>query len=397
MAVKEVPFFDLKRQVDGLMPELRDAVMSILENCQFALGDAVAEFEDRVAQFVESGHAVAVASGTDALILSLKAMGVGPGDGVITTPFTFFSTASSIIHRGARPLFVDINPRTFNIDPSRIEIFLNDECRRDDEGVLRHISSGGAVRGIIPVHIFGQMADMEALQTIAEREGLFILEDGAQAFGAWDEREGGERLMAGSIGEAGIFSFYPTKNLGAFGDAGMVVTSNNELAGRIRTLRVHGSGRRDIFDEIGYCSRMDTIQAAVLLAKFPHIEKWNERRGELARNYIENIKSYSWSEELVLPFQETGKRHIYHQFVVRTSRRDELMGHLGKNGVGYGIYYSHPLHLQPALQYLKYKKGDLPESENAAGQAFALPIWPELTEGEQGQVVKILNLFYTNM
>lgn len=393
---EQIPFFDLSRQIREIMPELQEAISGVLNRGQFILGDPVERLEESIALMVKSPAAVAVASGTDGLLLTLRALGVKEGDTVITTPFTFFSTASTIVRLGARPLFVDINPESFNISHSWVERLVGENCHEEASGNIRHIPTDSIVKGIVPVHLFGLMAEMKPLKDLAESKGLFILEDAAQALGAWQEGLDG-RLMAGSVGDAGVYSFYPTKNLGAFGDAGMVVTRREDVAGKVRRLRVHGASARDRFEEVGYLSRMDTLQAAVLLAKLPHLEKWNRRRAELAAGYIQRIESYKWAQRVVLPRAgrgESDKGHIYHQFVIRVDRRDDLVNHLRSLGIGCETYYSRPLHLQPALSYLGYRRGDLPEAEKAANETLELPIWPELTESEQDRVVEAMNIFY---
>lgn len=389
----EVKFFDLTRQIKSMLPQLRKAIDEIVENGDFIMGKAVKELEQKIAELVGTSFAVAVASGTDALLLSLKALGVSKSDAVITTPFTFFSTASTIVRAGASPLFVDIDPQTFNISVSAVENFLEKECHRDKNGAIVHKSTNLRVKGILPVHLFGQMAQTSKLQEIAQKRDLFLLEDSAQAIGAWEENNG-TKAMAGSIGDAGAFSFYPTKNLGAFGDAGMVTTRSEKIAERIRLLRVHGSTDKDTFVEIGYLSRMDTLQAAVLLAKLPMLTEWNKKRAKLAQNYLEMIRSQKWAEEIGLPLPQNGRNHTYHQFVIRVKKRDELSAHLKANGIGCAMYYSKPLHIQPAFQKWGYKKGDFPEAEKASEETLALPIWPELKEEEQERVVEVINSFY---
>jgi len=390
---EEIPFFDLSRQTRDIITELRDAIFGLIESGNFILGEPVRKLEEAIAGMVGSPAAIAVASGTDGLLLALRALGVGEGHAVITTPFTFFSTASTIVRSGARPLFVDIDLKTFNISANRVEQLIGEDSRGEDSGEIRHIQSGATIKGIVPVHLFGLMADMKQMEVIAERNGLFILEDAAQALGAWEETREGRR-MAGTVGEAGVYSFYPTKNLGAFGDAGMVVTGREDIAGKIRVLRVHGARSRDLFEEVGYLSRMDALQAAILLAKFPYLDKWNRRRAQLAAGYIQRIRARNWAENIILPEVDASRNHIYHQFVIRVERRDALRDHLRSKGIGCETYYSRPLHLQPAFSYLGYRKGDFPNVEKAADETLELPIWPELTDGELDRVVDAIEAFY---
>lgn len=357
------------------------------------MGEAIAELEQKIAELVGTNFAVAVASGTDALLLSLKALGVSIGDGVISTPFTFFSTASTIVRADAKPFFVDIDPQNFNISIDAVLDFLEHKCHRKENGILVHKSTGAKIKGIVAVHLFGQMAQTSALKKIAEERGMFLLEDSAQAIGAW-EKNNGLKVMAGATGDASAFSFYPTKNLGAFGDAGMVTTKSEKLAEQIKRLRVHGSTDKDTFVEVGYLSRMDTLQAAILLAKLPMLSEWNRRRAKLAKNYIDMIKSHKWGEEIELPLPMEDRNHTYHQFVIRVKKRDELSAYLKAHGVGCAVYYARPLHLQPAFSELGYKKGDFPHAEKAGAQTLALPIWPELSEEEQQRVVEVINSFY---
>ena len=369
---------DLGRQYEPLREEILQAIARVCDSQQFILGEEVKRFEDEAAALTGTQACVACASGTDALWLALVAAGVEPGDSVITTPFSFFASASAIVRAGARPVFADVDPGTLNISPSAVE-----SCVQD----------GARVRAILPVHLYGQCADMDSLGRIAAEHKLNVIEDAAQAFGAsWR----GER--AGSLGKTAAFSFYPTKNLSAFGDAGCVTTNHAAMAARMRSLRNHGSTQRYYHDEMGWNSRMDGIQAAVLRVKLRHLEEWNQHRREHARFYDAQFAAAGLTSpgsplRLLQTLPQAG--HIYHQYVIRAERRDELRRYLAERGVGTEIYYPLPLHLQKCFAYLGYREGDFPEAERAAQEVLALPIFPELTEEEQSQVVDSIAAFYS--
>ncbi len=359
---------------------LLEAVEAVLSQQKYILGEQVATFESAAAAKCGVGHAVGCASGTDALWLALAAAGIGPGDAVITTPFSFFSTVSSILRAGAKPLLADIDPQTFNLSPTAVRA-----CFSSPESPT--------IRAILPVHLFGQAADWDSFtslqQEYARRDGLFLIEDAAQAFGAcWDSRP------AGSLGNAAAFSFYPTKNLSAAGDAGMVTTSDTQFAERLRVLRSHGMRRRYYHEEPGWNSRLDTLQAAVLLVKLGFIDQWNERRRSIAANYQMLFEQAGLADPgpyprqgAVLPKTLPKATHVYHQYVIRVRRRDELKAFLERHEVGSEIYYPIPLHRQPAFKSLGYPAGAFPESERAAAEVLALPIFPQLTDEEQNTVV----------
>ncbi len=366
----KVKLLDLTAQFEEIEDEVRTALDEVFSTQQFILSDKVKELERAIAEYCGVGHAVAVASGTDAILLSLMALDIGEGDEVITTPFTFFSTASSIVRVGATPVFVDIEPSTFNIDPEKV----------------RH-AIGPRTKAIVAVHLFGQAADMEPIMKIASERGISVIEDACQSIGA---RYRGRRV--GSIGDAGCFSFFPTKNLGCFGDGGMVVTNSEKLAARIRSLRVHGSKKRYYHDEIGINSRLDEIQAAVLVVKLAYLEKWNSKRRTNARFYDEALAD---AEEVKTPYVPDYNESVYNQYVVRVEKRDELREFLTSQGVGTEIYYPIPLHLQKCFGFLDHRVGDFPESERAASEVLALPIYPELTEEELGFVVEKIRSFYS--
>jgi dTDP-4-amino-4,6-dideoxygalactose transaminase len=357
-----VPLLDLKAQYHSIKAEIGAAIDAVLESQHFILGPTVEECERRIADYSACKFGVGVTSGTDALLLALMAEGIGPGDEVITTPFTFFATAGSIARVGAKPVFVDICPKSYNIAASKIE---------------KHVTKN--TKAIMPVHLFGQCAEMDPILEIAQRHGLVVIEDAAQAIGA--EYKG---RRAGSMGHYGCFSFFPSKNLGGGGDGGMVVTQDPERAERLRILRVHGSKPKYYHKVIGGNFRLDALQAAIVGAKLPHLDAWTAGRQANAQRYRRLFQEAGLVEQglVVLPAEIPERRHIYNQFVVRVPRRDELRKHLTDQGIGTEIYYPVPLHLQECFRYLGYGEGDCPESEAAARDTVALPIYPELT-GEQ--------------
>jgi len=367
---------DLKRQYRPPHRELLDALEAVLEKQQFILGEPVAAFERAAAGQLGVAHAVGCSSGTDALWLALAANGIGSGDAVVTTPFSFFASVSAILRAGAVPVLGDIEPTTFNLDPKAVESVLNSP-------------RGAAVRAILPVHLFGQCVDWQAFSRLGKARGLKLMEDAAQAWGAeWNGAK------AGGLGDAAAFSFYPTKNLSAAGDAGMVATNSDELAERVRMLRQHGMRRRYHHDEIGWNARMDGFQAAVLSVKLKYIDGWNHSRRAVARRYHALFHAAGLAEAgpypthgIVLPHEVPGSRHVWHQYVIRTPRRDALRDFLAIRQIGSEIYYPVPLHMQEALKSLGYAEGSFPEAERAAREVLALPIFPELREDEQQTVV----------
>jgi dTDP-4-amino-4,6-dideoxygalactose transaminase len=346
-----VPLLDLKGQYAAIRAEVREALDRVIESQHFILGPEVEALEKEVAEYSQCRFAVGLSSGTDALLAALMAFNIGPGDEVLTTSYSFFATAGVIARLGATPVFVDIDPETFNIDPSLIDVAIT-----------------ARTRAIIPVHLYGQMADMDAILEIGTKHGIPIIEDAAQAIGA---ERGGRR--AGSLGEMGCLSFFPTKNLGGFGDGGMVITNSAELADRLVLLRNHGFRTKYYNEILGGNFRLDAIQAAVLRVKLKYLDRWTEGRQRNAALYREHIRCAQ------LPVERTGGRHIYNQFVIRSSKRDELIAHLKKNGIASEVYYPVPLHLQKCFSGLGYQKGQLPVSEKAAETTLALPIYPELT------------------
>lgn len=385
-----VPMLDLSREYDELGAEIRSALDEVLSRQDFILGAEVAAFEAAAAARCGCAFAIGCASGSDALWLALTALGVDQGQSVVTTPFSFFSTASAILRAGAQPVFADIDPRTFLLDPDRVREAL-DSLRAEKKRIT----------ALLPVHLYGQAVcwtEFERIQQESREKGspLNLVEDAAQAFGArWRGRP------AGSLGTAAAFSFYPTKNLGAAGDAGMIATRDPELADRLRMLRTHGMRRRYLHEEIGWNSRLDTLQAAVLNVKLRHIDRWNEQRRNLAANYHRFFGESGIVEPgpyperaVVLPTVQKAAAHIFHQYVIRADRRDELHSFLKKRNIGSAIYYPIPLHLQPALKFLGYRAGDFPESERAANEVLALPIFPQLRPEEQEAVVTAIAGFY---
>lgn len=352
-----VPLLDLRAQYETIRAEVEQAVRSVFESQQFILGADVAALEQEVAAYCGVSHAIGCGSGTDALLLALRALDIGPGDEVLTTPFTFFATAGAIANVGARPVFADIDPATFNLDPAQARAVLENHPR---------------IKALLPVHLYGLCADMDPLLTLARERGIPVIEDAAQAIGA--EYRG---RRAGSMGSIGCFSFFPTKNLGGAGEGGILTTSDEGLAERLRALRVHGSRTRYFHDEVGTNSRLDTLQAAVLRVKLRHLEKWTRRRIELAALYRERLAALG-APVAPPPLPPYPARHVYHQFVIRAPDRDRLRQHLAGRGIGSEIYYPLPLHRQKCFASLGYKEGSFPESERAAREVLALPIYPEL-------------------
>jgi dTDP-4-amino-4,6-dideoxygalactose transaminase len=373
---------DLGRQYAQIRDEILAATERVCSSQHFILGAEVEMLEREITAFTGAVDAVGCASGTDALWLALLAVGVQPGDSVITTAFSFFASASSIVRAGARPVLLDVEPHTLNLDPAKVE---------------EHLRAGKSVNlgALLPVHLYGQCAQMDAFNHLAQEFGLVIVEDAAQAIGAsWHDRR------AGSLGAAAAFSFYPTKNLSAYGDAGLVTTNNPEFAAHMRRLRNHGSPRRYLHEELGWNCRLDAIQAAILRVKLPHVEKWNQQRRERAATYDRLLtQSGLTSATMDSPIRPLGTtphaQHVYHQYVVRAKRRDDLRQFLADRKIGTEIYYPIPIHLQPAFAYLGYREGDLPESERAARDVVALPMFPELTDEEQQWVVESIAEFYS--
>ncbi|MFC1480179.1 DegT/DnrJ/EryC1/StrS family aminotransferase [Candidatus Omnitrophota bacterium] len=371
----KVPLLDLQAQYQTIKKDIDKALMDVVASQYFILSGEVKEFEEEVAKYVGGCSAAGVASGTDALILALKGCGVGKGDLVITTPFTFFATAESISVLGAKPIFVDIDPGTYNIDPLKIEEYI--ESASDDEKKN--------IKAIVPVHLYGQCADMGKIMTIAKKYDLKVVEDSAQAIGATFMGR-----QSGSFGSAGAFSFFPSKNLGGFGDGGMVVSSEPSLIEEIKKLRVHGSRKQYVHEEIGYNSRLDSLQAAILRVKLKNLDKWIEQRAMNAEKYNEAFAELP----IVIPKVAEGNNHTYHQYTIAVDERDELLRHLNDKDIAARVYYPVPLHLQPCYKDLGYSTGSFPISEEKTERVLSLPVYPELTDKKTDYVIQTIKDFF---
>lgn len=369
----KVPLADLAAQHAAIRDVVMPAVQAVIQRQHFIMGPEVAELEHAIAELCRVRHAIACASGTDALLLPLKTLELRGDDEVITPAFTFPGTALAVHNAGGRPVFVDIDRKTFNLDPNGLEQAITPRTR-----------------AIIPVHLFGQMAAMEEVLKIAARHGIPVLEDAAQAIGARRKMDGGWR-MAGETGWGATLSFFPTKNLGAWGDGGMMLTQRDDLAERLRRLRVHGGLRKYHYEEVGTNSRLDTLQAAVLLAKLSFLAAWSETRRQRAAWYNERFAGHA---EIVPPGIDPANEHIFHQYTIRVPRRDELIRHLDGNGIGCAVYYPLSLHLQPCFAHLGYREGSFPESETATREVLAIPVYPELTSAQQERVADAVLKFY---
>jgi dTDP-4-amino-4,6-dideoxygalactose transaminase len=374
----DVPFLDLKTQYQHIKDEIDQAVTEVISEQHFILGPKVEALEEAIAAYSSARYGVGVASGSDALTVSLMALGIGAGDEVITTPFTFFATAGSISKVGATPSFVDIDPRTYNLDPAHLQERITPKTKV-----------------LIPVHLFGQSADMDPIKELARNNGLRIIEDAAQAIGSDYVPNSASPQRVGSIGDMGSFSFYPSKNLGGFGDGGMVTTNDDELAKRLRLLRVHGASSKYHYQYIGINSRLDALQAAVLLVKFRYLEEWTAKRLKNAAYYDQLFDEIHYQDlGIAIPYVQYNNRHIYNQYVIRVRKRDELREFLAHEGIGTDVYYPLPLHLQECYQGLGYGAGDFPNAEQAARETLALPIYPELTQEQQQYVVSKIEEFF---
>jgi dTDP-4-amino-4,6-dideoxygalactose transaminase len=393
-----VPLLDLSEQYCALGDSIREAINDVLASSRFILGPRVEAFEKAMCAYCITPHAIGVSSGTDALLAILMALGIGRGDAVITTPYTFFATAGCIARIGARPLFADIDRETYNIRPSAIQECIEKNCQPDADGTWK-TKTGEKVRAMVPVHLFGLCCEMEALRKIAERYHLVLIEDAAQAIGA--EFPFPERIAkAGTMGEVGLFSFYPSKNLGAAGDAGMVVCRDEELAKKLRSFREHGMEPRYFHHVIGGNFRLDEIQAAILAVKLPYLEKWAAARRAAADSYGAELARAGLIERITVPAEPYRDRsltnhHVYHQYIIRTPMRDALREYLGKREIDTAIYYPLGLHEQKCFTYLGYKKGDFPETERAASETLALPIYPEISREAQRHVVSAIAEFFS--
>ena len=368
----KVPLLDLQAQYVSLRDDLLAAIQRVMDSQQYVMGAEVLALENSLAEYSQTKHAIACASGSDALLLALMALDLGVDDEVITSPFTFFATGSAIARLGSRPVFVDIDPLTYNLDVSRIPAAITSRTK-----------------AIMPVHLYGQCADMDALLAVARQNGVPVVEDAAQAIGAEDRSR-----RAGSMGLVGCFSFYPTKNLGGAGDGGMLTTNDGELAQRLRRLRLHGGATEYEHVEVGINSRLDALQAATLQVKLPHLDSWSDERARKAENYTRLLEDSRLEFPLVTPFVRPDVRHVFHQYVVRVPEyRDALSKHLKEHGIGTKVYYPIALHRQECFRYLGYKEGDFPESESAARETLALPMFPELSDEQQVHVVETIKRF----
>jgi dTDP-4-amino-4,6-dideoxygalactose transaminase len=367
-----VPFLDLQAQHDSIKNEILTAVGKVFESQHFILGPEVHNFETEMAAFVGCRFAIGCASGSDALVLALMSLGIGPGDEVVTTPFTFGATVGSIARLRARPVFVDIDPVNYNLAPAQIPAVITRNTR-----------------AIMPVHLFGLMAEMDAILEAANTAQVAIIEDSAQAIGAsWNGH------LAGTLGAMGCFSFFPSKNLGGAGDGGMVTTNDAALADRLRILRMHGSRCKYSYEVVGMNSRLDSLQAAILRVKLGYLPKWTAARQRNARRYRAMFLENGLDRYVQIPEEDARRNHVFNQFVIRAAERDALRRHLQRTGIPTEIYYPFPLHVEPAFAYLGYKKGDFPQAEAACREVLALPIFAELTEGQQASVVAAIGNFY---
>ena len=368
----KIPMLDLSEQYSTIREEVLSKLDQVMSSSQFILGSYVKQVENDIAEMSKTKHGIGVANGSDAIHIALQAAGVGEGDEVITTSFTFFATAGAIARANAVPVFVDIDPITYNIDPAKIEAAITEKTK-----------------AIIPVHLYGQMADMDPIMDIAEKHNLHVIEDAAQAIGSTYKGK-----QVGEMSSAATYSFFPTKNLGAYGDGGMLVSNSDDLAELARVIRVHGSKPKYHHHVLGYNSRLDEMQAAVLSVKLPHLPTWGENRRKHAAYYTEKL-SATVGEHVVAPVEIEGNYHVFHQYTLRVDRRDELQAFLKDQGVATMIYYPIPLHLQPVFKGLGYKEGDLPITEKAAKEAISLPMFPELRQEQQNYVIEKIVEFYS--
>ena len=363
----QIPLVDLKAQYLSIKKEIDEAIQRVLNKCNFIMGDEVKEFEEELASFCSAKYAVGVSSGTDALLLALKAINIQPGDEVITVPNTFIATTEAITMAGGKIKFVDIDEETFNIDTNKIESAITNKTR-----------------AILPVHLYGQPANMDPIIDVAKKYNLKVIEDAAQAHGAEYKNK-----RVGALGDIGIFSFYPGKNLGAYGDAGAVVTNDPDISNKIAMLRNHGRTKKYEHEYEGYNCRLDTLQAAILRVKLKYINSWNEAR----RNHASSYRKLLQNTDIILPTEQKDNKHIYHIFAVRVADRDNLLNKLKNEGIGAGIHYPIPLHLQPAYRYLGYKKGDFPITEKCAREIISLPMYPELDEVKIKRIAEAISKF----
>ena len=389
-----VPLLDLRRQYAQVRDGIQQRLAALCESQQFILGEPVVQLETAVRDYTGCGHAVGMSSGTDALLGILMAMGIGRGDAVITTPYTFFATAGCIHRVGAEPVFVDIDAATYNMDPAKLEECLRKKCRSGPDGRLV-TAADNRVRAIMPVHLFGCVCDMDRINALAAEFGLTVVEDAAQAIGADYPSKSGKTLRAGAIGEASYFSFFPSKNLGAFGDAGMATCRDANFAAQIRLMRNHGMGAQYHHEKVGGNFRLDALQAEILSAKLPYLDAWHEARRRNAALYREEFAKLGLLCRITLPAEPYAangvtNHHIYHQYVIRIPERNQVRERLTAAGIGCAVYYPVPLHLQECFAPLGYAAGDFPESERAARETLALPIYPELSPAQIREVAEAL-------
>ncbi|KLO21410.1 DegT/DnrJ/EryC1/StrS family aminotransferase [Marinitoga sp. 1155] len=374
-----IPLFDMTRQYETMREEILNTLDSIFKSGKVILGPNVKSLEEELAEYTNTKYAIGVANGSDALFLAVKALNIGKGDYVITTPYTFFATVSCITRNGARPIFVDVEEKYYNMDLDKVEEILKNHPEKD------------RIKAIIPVHLFGKTINLDKLHYLKEKYGIYIIEDGAQSIGSkWNNKNGF------SVGDLSITSFFPTKNLGGYGDGGMVFTNNESLANRIRKLRIHGAAKKYYHDEVGFNSRLDEVQAAILRIKLKHLDEYIEKRINIAKNYDEFFKKYELTKVIDYPEVFEDKSHVYHQYVItlKTGNRDELRKFLTEKEIGTSIYYPKGLHQQKCFEYLGYKEGDFPITEKATKTTLALPIFPELTIEEQEFIVKSIKNFF---
>jgi dTDP-4-amino-4,6-dideoxygalactose transaminase len=388
----DVPLLDLKAQYASIRGEVEAAVDAVFESQQFVLGRNVSALEEEIARYCGVSYAVAVASGSDALLLSMKALGVGPGDAVVTVPFTFFATAGAIVNLGARPLFVDIDGAGYGMDAEQLSLLLEKDCTFNAATQkLVHRSTSSNVKAILPVHLYGQCADMDEIREVAQKYRLPIVEDSCQAIGArYRDKE------AGGLGDLGCFSFFPSKNLGGAGDGGMVVTRRKDLAQQVRLLRGHGAQPKYFHSIVGYNSRLDELQAAVLRVKLAHLDRWIESRQRNAAEYGELFQTAGLLSKIAVPEIRMHRTHTFHQYVIRAADRDHLRTFLQSHGIGTEIYYPLPLHQQECFRYLGYDSSGFPRSRSAAAQTLALPVYPEMTADQKSYVVRTIVEFYAS-
>ncbi len=399
-------FLDLKAQYQSIKKEIDKAVKNVLDNCNFILGPEVENLESKIAKYCDTKYGIALNSGTDALLLSLKGLGIGQGDEVIVPSFTFIATAEAVVNVGAKPVFIDINPKTFNIDPIKIEEYLKKLTNLPTSQLKTK------PRAIVPVHLFGLPAEMEKIMKIAKKYKLKVIEDAAQAIGAkikfqissanWRTKLQTkhksqiknlkqEWKMIGSVGDCGCLSFFPSKNLGGYGDGGMVVTNNKKLAEKIKILRIHGTKKKYYHQIIGTSSRLDALQSAVLNVKLKHLNNWTKARQKNAEYYTKNLKNI---KQIIVPMFQCSMLHVFNQYTIKAEKRDKLQEYLKKYNIPTQIYYPYPLHLQPAFKYLGYKKNSLPETEKACQEVLSLPIYPELSRKQQNYIIQKIKEFY---